>query len=121
MAQLRKVAKRVARTWLALTVVPAVVEAKTLLLPMHREMAAATAVMVLRRKAALVPDRAPRPASLENQQASFTLAAVVLVVQVHSRGIMLPPIPGAGVAVVAMLLALLPLGMAVLVVQELCA
>lgn len=49
------------------------------------------------------------------------LAAVVLVVQVHARGIMLPPIPGAGVAVVAMLLALLPLGMAVLVVQELCA
>lgn len=79
LAQLRKVAKRVARTWLALTVVPAVVEAKALLLPMHREMAAATAVMVLRRKAALVPDRAPRPASLENQQASFTLAAVVAV------------------------------------------
>lgn len=46
---------------------------------------------------------------------------VVLVVQVHARGIMLPPILGAGVAVVALLLALLPRGMAVLVVQELCA
>lgn len=48
-------------------------------------------------------------------------AAVLLVVQVHTRGIALPPIPGAGVAVVVLLLALLPRMLVVLVVQELCA
>lgn len=80
LVQLRKVAKRAARTWLALPVVPAVVEAKALLLPMHREMEAATEVMVLRHKAVLAPDRAQRPASSENLRASFTLAAVVAAV-----------------------------------------
>lgn len=73
MAQLRKVAKRVARTWLALTVVPAVVEAKALLLPMHREMAAATAVMVLRRKAVLAEAKVLQPESSEKAPGNSTL------------------------------------------------
>lgn len=49
------------------------------------------------------------------------LAAVLLVVQVHTQGITLLPIPGAVVAVVVLLLALLPRMLVVLVVQELCA
>ena len=45
---------------------------------------------------------------MQLQAVLVVLAAVLLVVQVHARGIVLPPIPGAGVAVVALLLALLP-------------
>ena len=73
MAQLRKVAKWVACTWLALPVVPAVVEAKALLLPMHREMAAATAVMVLRHKAVLAEAKALQPESSEKAPGNSTL------------------------------------------------
>lgn len=76
LAQLRKAAKLAVRIWLVLREVPVAVAAEAPLRPIHKDMEAATAVMVLRHKVALAKDKVPRRGSSVKRLENFMLEAV---------------------------------------------
>lgn len=81
MALLRKVGKRAVRIRLVLLEVPVVAVVKGFLRPIHKEMAAATAVMVLRRKAVLAKAKALQPESSEKAPGNSTLEEAAAVAE----------------------------------------
>lgn len=81
LALLRKVGKRAVRIRLVLLEVPVVAVVKGLLRPIHKEMAAATAVMVLRRKAVLAKAKALQPESSEKAPGNSTLEEAAAVAE----------------------------------------